>query len=821
MGYWRPALVILFVPVLCSQPSGREQVGKLSDGSFLLVTGWRIKPVGAQVPLDTLPMSSALSKDGKYLLVLNGGYRPPSIAVLAVDGMKEVTRIPVADGWLGLTFSPDGTKVYVGGGSKYGVYEFSFSQTGDLKPARQFEITPGAKPSQFDFIGDVAASSDGRLLYAAELYRDSVAVIDAQTGRIVAHHKTGRRPYRVLPDPDGKSYLVSSWADGAVYRYETRTGSEMSRIRLGPHTTDMVLGSAQADNAKSKYRLFVTASNTNQVFVVTVDKSDNMSVAETINIGMTARQPAGMTPSGLALSPDQKRLFVACSDANVAAVVDVSDERSRVEGFVPSGWYPTAVRMLADGRLLILNGRGTASYPNPGYPGPTTAAVNDRQGNARREYVGRMQTGTMSVIDPPTDESLEAYTREALNLTPYSDAQLDAAYLPGESVLISRPGRPSPIEHVIYIIKENRTYDQVFGKIGKGNGDPSLTLFDESAAPNHYKLAREFVLFDNYYSNADVSADGHNWATAGIAPDFTQKTWPNEYAHRSPYYGYEGGEPANTPPAGYIWSNALAAGLTVRDYGEFVENKKQTGSDGVQVSRVTDPSLQGIVNMRYRGWDTAYPDVERARTFLEDVKQFESSGNMPRLMIVRMGNDHTEGTTPGKLAPLSMFADNDYALGLIVEGVSKSRFWPKTAIFVIEDDAQDGPDHVDSHRSVMLAISPYTRRGIVDSSMYNQSSVLRTMELILGLRPMTHFDAAARPLIAAFGVTPNPAPYSAENPRISLTLRNPAASPTAARSQKLDFRDADRIDDDELNDILYLAIKGTPAPPPVRSYFGH
>jgi YVTN family beta-propeller protein len=822
MSHWRPALAILCVSVLCSQPSGREQVGKLSDGSFLLVTGWRIKPAGTQIPLDTLPMSTAVSRDGKYLLVLNGGYRPPAITVLAVEGMKEIARVPVADGWLGLTFSPDGTKVYVGGGSKYSVYEFSFSRGGELKQARQFEIKPGAKPGQFDFIGDVAVSSDGRLLYAAELYHDSVAVVDAQTGRVIAHHKTGRRPYRILPDPDGKSYLVSSWADGSVYRYEGRTGSEMSRLRLAPHTTDMLISTAKVgDDNRSKYRLFVTASNTNQVFVVGVDKSDNMSVAETLNIGMTARQPAGMTPSALALSPDQTRLFVACSDANVTAVADVSEERSRVEGFIPTGWYPTAVRMLPDGRLLILNGRGLASYPNPQYPGPASAAVNDRQGSARNGYVGRMQAGTMSVIDPLTNESLDAYSREALALTPYRDAQLDVANFNGDSVIYSRPEKPSPIEHVIYIIKENRTYDQVFGKIGKGNGNPSLTLFDESAAPNHYKLAREFVLFDNYYSNADVSADGHNWATAGIAPDFTQKTWPNEYAHRSPYYGYEGTEPANAPPAGYIWSNALSAGLSVRDYGEWVEAKPQPGPDGVQVSRINDPSLQGHVNMRYRGWDLDYPDVERARVFLEELKQFEASGNMPRLMIVRLGNDHTNGTTPGKLAPLSLFADNDYALGQLVEGVSKSRFWSKTAIFSIEDDAQDGPDHVDSHRSVMLAISPYTRRGIVDSTMYNQSSVMRTMELILRLKPMTHFDAAARPLTAAFAATPNPAPFTAEKPRISLTDRNPPGSPTAARSLRMNFREADDIDDDELNDILYLAIKGTPAPPPIRSYFAH
>jgi len=371
---------------------------------------------------------------------------------------------------------------------------------------------------------------------------------------------------------------------------------------------------------------------------------------------------------------------------------------------------------------------------------------------------------------------------------------------------------------VIYVVKENRTYDEVFGKLGKGNGDPSLTLFDETVAPNHYKLAREFVLFDNYYSNADVSADGHNWAMAGIAPDYTQRTWPNQYAHRSPYYGYEGTEPANSPPAGYIWSNAVSAGLSVRNYGEFVTALKPPAPDGTQ-SKVDDPSLAGITNVKYRGWDTDYPDVERVKAFLDDMKQFDASGTMPRLLIVRLGNDHTAYTAPGKIKPLSMFADNDAALGQLVETVSHSRFWSKTAIFVIEDDAQNGPDHVDSHRSLLLALSPYTRRGVIDSSFYNQSSVLRTMELILGLRPMTHFDAAGRPLTAAFAAQPNNAPYQAEAPRISLTERNPPGSPTAARSLRFDLSEPDLGDDDEATEILWLALKNSPPPPPVRSYF--
>jgi DNA-binding beta-propeller fold protein YncE len=813
----RFAWVIVGAALLCSQTSVRERVGRQPDGSFLLPTGWRILPGGTQIPLDTLPMSSALSPDRKFLLVLNGGYKPPSISVLSLSPPREIARVPVADGWLGLAFSPNGRMVYVGGASKSRVFEFTFSPEGELKPSREFEVTPAAQRTPRDFIGDVAVSPDGRLIYAADLYHDMIVVINPQSGRVIERYQTGRLPYRILFHPDGKSFFVSSWADGTVYLHDANNGRETGRIRLGPHTTDMALSDRKLPDEDNppRYRLFVAAANTNNVFVVGVSEGKNMKVVETINVALTPRHPLGMTPSAVALSPDQTRLFVACSDANVLAVADISEARSRPLGFIPTGWYPTAARVLADGRVMVLNGRGLASYANPEYPGPRGAKSDAQQ----PQYVANRQTGTMSLIDPLTDEALEKYTKTAQSLSPYRDSDLDVRNLAGDSVVYSKPGKPSPIEHVIYIVKENRSYDQVFGKIGKGNGEPSLTLFDEAAAPNHYKLAREFVLFDSFYVNADVSADGHNWATAGIAPDYTQKLWPNSYARRRDAYDYEGGEPANTPPAGYLWNNALAAGLSVRNYGYFVDNREKSGADGVEISGVRDPALAPVTNTRYRGFDLDYPDVERARVFLEDLKQFETSGNMPRLLVMRLGNDHTNGTTPGKLAPLSMFADNDAALGMIVEGVSRSRFWAKTAIFVIEDDAQNGPDHVDSHRSVLLALSPYTRRGIVDSAMYNQSSVLRTMELILGMRPLTHFDAGARPLVAAFSSSPDPAPYAAEKPRVPLTERNLARTATAARSARLNFHDADLIDDDELNDILWVAIKHTEPPPPVRSYF--
>jgi hypothetical protein len=517
-----------------------------------------------------------------------------------------------------------------------------------------------------------------------------------------------------------------------------------------------------------------------------------------------------MTPSALALSADKNTLYVVCSDANAAVVVDVKEARSDVRGFIPTGWYPTAAKALADGRLVIINGLGSRSYPNPHGPNPTVRSAPAYSGDSAVEYVGRMQTGTASIIAPVTDEALNKYTAEVRANSPYNDDLLD-----------SQPASLPPIEHLLYIVKENRSYDQVLGSIGKGESDPSLCLFQENAAPNHYKLAREFVLFDNFYVNADVSADGHNWTTSAIANDYVVKLWPSTYARRRDYFDYEGQDAAALPPAGYLWTNAGSRGVSMRNYGYWATNLKTVAPDGaVQIETVRDPVLAKVTDMQYRGWDLAYPDVKRAGAFLRDLAQFENTDKLPALMFMRLGNDHTNGTQPGKIAPLSMFADNDYALGMIVEGLSRSKFWKNTAIFVVEDDAQNGPDHVDSHRAPAYIISPYTRTGTIDSQMYNSTSVLRTMELILHLRPMTHFDAGARPMLGAFAREGVFTPYQAEKPRISLEERNPQNSPTAARSARLDFSEADLNDDDEMNDILWLAIKGTNPPPPVRSLFG-
>jgi YVTN family beta-propeller protein len=817
----RSALLIAFVSVaalLSSEPAPREQVGPLPKGGFLLNSGWRVAPAGKQVALDTFPMATALSPDGKYLLVLNGGYKPPSISVVNTASGSVVNSIPVPDGWLGLTFAPKSNLVYVGGGSKASVFEFELVN-GTLQPRRTFVVAPEAQRTAKDFIGDVAFSPDGRLLYAADLYRDQVVVINPQSGMTIAHFKTGRRPYRILFHPDGKSFFVTSWADGTLGHYDARDGTVLATVRIGAHPTDMVwraggpAGKTEGAPAEAApawvARIFVAASNTNNVYTVTVGPAEELQVGESINVATSPRHPLGMTPSALALSPDGMRLFVVCSDANTAAVVDVSSEMSRVEGFIPTGWYPTAVRVLPSGTLVVLNGKGERSYPNPNGPSPVARPEPVHGGLAAVEYVARLQTGTASWIPPFDDDQLAKWSDEVRGDSPYTDAKLD------------EPDPLPPIQHVIYVVKENRTYDQVLGDMKEGNGDPSLELFGENVTPNHHKLAREFVLLDNFYVNSDVSADGHNWSTAAIAPDYVQKMWPNSYAGRRNTYDYEEGDPTSLPPAGYLWTNAALAGLSIRNFGYMVNNKPVAAPAGSQqITGVRDPVLAKVTNPMYRGFDLGYPDVDRAKIFLDELAQYEKTGQMPRLIVMRLGNDHTFGAQAGKTAPLSSAADNDYALGQIVAGVSKSPFWNSTAIFVVEDDAQNGPDHVDSHRSPAFVISSYVKRHSVDGTMYNTTSMLRTMEFLLGLRPMTHFDAGARPMTSVFQKTPDPTPYIAEKPRIPLDQKNPSNTPAAAESRGMRFDEADLNDDDALNDALWRAIRKDAPPPPVRSYFG-
>ena len=815
--------------VIHSKNSPTERVGPLPDGGFLLNSGWAIRPAGRQVSLDTLPMSSAVSPNGKYLLVLNGGYNPPSISVIDISAKKELGKTPLPDAWLGLRFAPSGNKFYVGGGGSGKVFELVLNEeTGELKKSREFTAVRNTNAKTNSFIGDVVTSPDAHLLYAANVYGDSISVINLESGTLIDEWKCGRRPYRLFVTPGGHRVLESSWADAAVFQYDANSGKELSRTHVAPHPTDMLwlnrpAPSEEGETSNYIARLFVAAANTNSVYVFGVSRDGDLNQLETINVSTSPLHPLGMTPTALAIDKEATRLYVACSDANAIAVSDISTAHSRVLGFVPTGWYPTGVTVLNDGQVIVLNGKGLGSRANPDGPNPTKRNQPLYQGGpvVSPGYVGHIQTGTASFIPKITEADLPPFTETVLRNSPYRDELLAAPADDAQLAFFSKtPGHASPIEHVIYIIKENRTYDQVLGDLENANGDRNLNLFGEQVTPNLHQLARQFVTFDNFYENSDVSADGHNWANAAIAPDFTMKMWPNEYAGRERRYAFEGGEPANLPPAGYIWDNALQAGLTVRDYGEWVTNiplKQVTGTR--QIDKINDLALVSHVDLNYRSFDLDYPDIQRTHEFVKEWKEFEEKGSAPNLMVVRLGNDHTQGTKPGALTPFSYVADNDYAVGLLAEAVSHSKFWSSTAIFVIEDDAQNGPDHVDSHRAPVWVISPYTQRAAVDSTMYNQASVLRTIELIMGLHPMTHFDAGARPMLGSFSHQPNDGTFTAIPPKVSTTDRNAANAVGGSDSARMDFSEADLVDDDELTAVVWRAIKHTNPPPPTRSAF--
>jgi DNA-binding beta-propeller fold protein YncE len=568
---------------------------------------------------------------------------------------------------------------------------------------------------------------------------------------------------------------------------------------------------------RSGKRLFVANASRN---TVTAFDTETGKATETICAALFPKALPGSTPNSLALSPDETLLFVANADNNMVAVFDISTPaKTRSLGFIPAGWYPTSVRVTPDGKsLLIANGKGITPKANPLGPQPERSWST----NQTVEYIGSLFRGTLSIIDLPSRQTLKQqlanYTAQVYASSPLKAENQQSALRPADSPIPSKPGDPSPIKYCLYIIKENRTYDQIFGDMREGNGDPQLCLFPERVTPNFHQLARDFVLLDNFYVESEVSADGHEWTMGAYATDFVEKMWPLSYGHNTSGkfpYPSEGNFPIAAPAGGYLWDRAQEAGLTYRSYGEFVNNGKTPTDPGH--TRVK--ALQGHFDERFRGFDLSYPDAKRADRFIAELKRFEMEGDMPRLQILRLPNDHTHGATEGTLTPTAYLGDNDLALGRLVEAISHSKFWPQVAIFVVEDDAQNGPDHVDAHRTSAFVISPYVKRAAVDSTLYSTSSMLRTMELILGLKPMTQFDAAARPMFASFQATPDLRPYTARSANVDLEARNPKVA--WGGELKLNFAREDAIDDLLLNEIVWRSVKGaiSQMPSPVRAGF--
>lgn len=450
---------------------------------------------------------------------------------------------------------------------------------------------------------------------------------------------------------------------------------------------------------------------------------------------------------------------------------------------------------------------------NPNGPQPLSKLDNSGHHvgsiNSREQYIGGLFKGTLSFIAQPKPDQLKAYTKQVYANTPFNNKENKPAVTAGNPIP-HKLGDKSPMKYVFYIIKENRTYDQVLGDLPQGNGDTSLCIFGKKVTPNLHAIANDFVLLDNFYVDAEVSADGHNWSTAAYATDFVEKNWPTSYGNRGGTYDFEGTRKVAHPRDGFIWDYCKRAGLTYRTYGEF-------GAMG----KANIKTLEGHVAPHTPGFDMDIKDVYREQTWAKDFDSLLAINAVPRFNTIRISNDHTSGQKKGKFSPIAAVADNDQGVGLLIEHLSHSPIWKESVVFVLEDDAQNGPDHVDAHRSPVFVAGPYVKRNAVINNMYSTSGVLRTMELILGLPPMSQYDAAAIPLYDCFTDKPNFTPYNAKPAQVNLEQRNVAVNESSSRSELFNFAKEDAIPDLELNEVVWKSVKGESSimPAPKRSAF--
>ena len=802
---------LALLAALTALPLSGEQPG-LSKGATLLPNGWRIAPAGRQIMVGDMPLAMVSDPGGRFVLVTNNGYEKPTLSVVDLARLNVRQTFPLDNAWLGLGFHPDGNRLYSSAGNDNEIAELSWT---NAKVAGGARITLGPRLKE-SFLGGLAIAPDGKRLFVVDPLAQTLTSVDLDAKKVEKTVSLPAEPYTCLVSADGGSLFVSLWGGARVLVLDPASLQTRTAIPTGEHPNAMQL-------SKDGGRLFVACANTNAVWAL--DPAAGRA-AEQISVALYPKSPEGSTPNGLGLSPDGRTLLVANADNNAVAVVDVSEPgSSRLSGFIPSGWYPTAAQFTRDGsRILMLAGKGLTSQANPRGPQPGNPG-------SPSQYLPAMLTGALSILPVPSPKQLAAYTRTVYSLTPYRDEiRLAPKRAPAQSPIPGRVGASSPIRHVFYVIRENRTYDQILGDVPRGNGDPALCLFGEDATPNAHAIANEFVLFDGFFVNAEVSHDGHAFSTAAYATDVTEKVWPPYYADRGGKYISEGGGPdrnpygnLSAPAAGYIWDACRRSKVSVRSYGEFAGGHDETELDkaGGPPYVGSVPGLKGLVCPDYPPYDLTIPDGRRAQAWLEEFHRFEENGDLARLSIIRLGNDHTSGTRPGRPTPRAMIAENDLALGTIVEAITKSRYWKESAIFVLEDDAQNGPDHVDAHRSVLLIASPYARRGAVDSTLYTTCGVLRTIELILGIPPMSQCDAAATPLYRAFQTKANLEPFTHREARVPLDEQNSPDAFGAQASNAMDFSEPDRAPERELNEILWKSIKGpaSPLPPPVRAVF--
>ena len=798
-------VVILFLSL--SLP-GFSQLQKLQlpgkhKGYTLLPNGWKLTPAGTQIPIGELPLNMVVTKDEHYAITSNSGMGVNSLSVIDLTTKKEVQRLIVHNTWLGIAFGKNDKTLYVSGGNDNKILVYNF-QDGHLNPAGNIKVGERYPKGKISITGLAYWKKKNRLLIVSK-QSNALYEINLKKKSIVKTVPMPGKCYNIVINHAQNTAYVSLWGKAAVVEINLKDFSIGHVYPTGDHPNQMVI-------THDDSRLFVANANNNSVSVLDLK---NQKISETLYSALLPNLPYGSTPNAVALANNDQKLLVANADNNYLAVFDISKKgHAKNLGFIPAGWYPTAVRDLpVSKRIVVANGKGNSSRANPNGPVPT----KKKPKNWKENYTGTMFNGSLSVISFPNPEKLASYSKQVYQNTPFTHKNKGANRQHIIPQSHNTKGSPK-IKHVFYIIRENRSYDQVLGDVAEGNGDTSLCLFGRRITPNAHQLVKDFTLYDNFYVDAEISADGHNWSTAAYATDFVEKLWPVNYSHRGQPYEFEGGFPIAAPSSGYIWNNVMNHHKSFRDYGEFVEFQKKD-KNGNYIP--ADVDLDTVTCLKYSGFNLSISDLTRYNSWENDFDSLLKINKVPALSLLRLPNDHCWGTRAGKLTPRAYVAENDFALGKMVDKISHSPIWKESIIYVVEDDAQNGPDHVDAHRSVLLVIGPYVKRHFVDHTLYTTSGVLKTMELILGLPPMTQYDLSANPILHSMTDSADFSPYTVIAPKININQKNKKSAYGARLSKKLNFKHADAIPDGEYNKILWKAIKGKEAivPAPVHSAF--
>jgi DNA-binding beta-propeller fold protein YncE len=759
--------LLLIVPVAQS----RAQVSPAYTQP--LATGERLDPIGDFVDLGSMPVAMALAPGGEELAVVLSGWREQGLQIIDLKSRRVRQTLIQPSAFLGIVFSRDGKDLFVSGGNEDAIFCYSWQNgaatfKNKIVLAGKLAGKPGAR-----YPAGLAVSRLGQYLYVAENVGDTLAVVDLATSQVVQRFPTDHYPYAVETTAAGKVY-VSAWGADTLMEFKPKSDGLLvsnGKVKVGPRPSALL-------SNRSGSRLFAALAGVDQIAVIDTGRD---KVLGYLSDAAPAGPSEGSTPNGLALSQDESRLFVAEADDNSIAVFDTSKqigrEKSVLRGRVPTDWYPTAVVDLP-GQLLILTGKGHGSHANRDGPTP---------GEGIKRPLGYdlgQLNGTLRICsDGFSSGTLAEYSRRVADANNWNSPP-------------ARRGYP-PFKHVVYIIKENRTYDQVLGDLKEGDGDPALVFFGQTVSPNHHGLALRFGLFDRFFTNAEVSSQGHIWSTAAYVTDFGEKTVPSAYSDRR-----EGvdGEEVDEPLNGFLWTLARKKKISFRDYGEMIK-----APEGWPV---TQKELAPDASPTYPAFDLKVTDQVRADAWIAELEQFARDGDMPELEIMHLPSDHTAGGRAGYRTPRAYMADNDFALGRIVEALSKSHFWKNTVVFVLEDDSQAGPDHVDSHRSPFFAISAYNRPGTIHR-FANTTDVVAAIEDILGLGRLSKYDYFSRPLTDIFAVTPDLSPWTAIVPKVDRDEINSHGTIAATMSENLDFSAPDRVNDAIFNQILWTMIKGT------------